>query len=310
LEFIGEYMYKILANDGMDQGAIDELIQSGYEVENHFYEGDALVQKIKEIDCIVIRSATKIRKPLIDEAVKAGKLKLIIRAGVGIDNIDHVYAKEQGLSVRNTPNSSSDAVAELTIGHMFSLARHLYISNVTMREGKWNKKQYEGIELAGKTLGLIGFGRIAKSVAKKAMALGMKVIYTDLYGPVKEDLGCLYFEKERLLASSDFISLHIPFSKELGATIGEKEFNMMKKGMYLINAARGGVVDEEALLVALDKGIVKKAALDVFMDEPTKNERIYTHESISLSPHIGASTIEAQERIGLETVEVIKESLN
>ncbi|MBU1020336.1 MAG: D-2-hydroxyacid dehydrogenase [Firmicutes bacterium] len=303
-------MYKILANDGMDQGAIDELIQSGYEVENHFYEGDALVQKIKEIDCIVIRSATKIRKPLIDEAVKAGKLKLIIRAGVGIDNIDHVYAKEQGLSVRNTPNSSSDAVAELTIGHMFSLARHLYISNVTMREGKWNKKQYEGIELAGKTLGLIGFGRIAKSVAKKAMALGMKVIYTDLYGPVKEDLGCLYFEKERLLASSDFISLHIPFSKELGATIGEKEFNMMKKGMYLINAARGGVVDEEALLVALDKGIVKKAALDVFMDEPTKNERIYTHESISLSPHIGASTIEAQERIGLETVEVIKESLN
>ncbi|MBN2605007.1 MAG: D-2-hydroxyacid dehydrogenase [Bacilli bacterium] len=303
-------MYKILANDGMDQGAIEELQQAGYEVENHFYEGDALVQKIKEIDCIVIRSATKIRKPLIDEAVKAGKLKLIIRAGVGIDNIDHQYAKEQGISVRNTPNSSSDAVAELTIGHMFSLARHLYISNVTMREGKWNKKQYEGIELSGKTLGLIGFGRIAKSVAKKAMALGMKVIYTDLFGPVKDDLGCKYYEKEELLRLSDFISLHIPYSKDLGPTIGEKEFNVMKKGMYLINAARGGVVDEEALLVALDNGIVKKAALDVFMEEPTKNERIYTHESISLSPHIGASTIEAQERIGLETIEVIKESLN
>lgn len=303
-------MYKILANDGMAQSAIEELVKAGYDVENHFYEGDALIQKIKEVDCIVIRSATKIREPLIDEALKTGTLKLIIRAGVGIDNIDHAYAKSKGIMVRNTPNSSSDAVAELTIGHMFSLARHLYISNVTMREGKWNKKQYQGIELAGKKLGLIGFGRIAKSVAKKAMALGMTVNYTDLFGPMEHDLGCQYLELKELLASSDFISLHIPFSKETGATIGEKEFKMMKKGMYLINAARGGVVDEEALLVALDNGIVKKAALDVFMNEPTKNERIYTHESISLSPHIGASTVEAQERIGFETIDVIKEILN
>lgn len=300
-------MYKILANDGIDKSAELKLVELGFEVDTNHYEGVELDQKIKEIDCIVIRSATKIRKPLIDEAVNGGRLKLIIRAGVGIDNIDHVYSMEQGIVVRNTPKSSSDAVAELAIAHMFALARHIYISNVTMRNGQWNKKAYAGIELSGKTLGLVGFGRIAQSVARKAMALGMKVIYNDLFGRSDSLQECTFVSKEDLLTKSDFISLHIPFSKEEGPYLGKAEFDLMKEGMYVIHTARGGVVDEKELLVALDSGKVKKAALDVYENEPTKNEGIYTHESISLTPHIGASTVEAQARIGLETIEVILE---
>lgn len=303
-------MYKILANDGIDASAAKTLEDLGYSVDTNHYDGAELDKQIQEVDCIIIRSATKIRKPLIDVALQTKKLKVIIRAGVGIDNIDHVYAKEQGINVRNTPNSSSDAVAELAIGHMFALARHIYISNVTMRQGKWNKKQYKGIELNGKTLGLVGFGRIAQSVARKAMALGMTVIYSDLQGENTTVPECQFVDKETLLQKSDFISLHIPFIKSMGAYLGKEEFDMMKKGMYVIHTARGGCINEEALLEALDSGIVTRAALDVFEDEPTKNERIYTHDSISLTPHIGASTIEAQARIGLETIEVIKESLS
>ena len=303
-------MYKILANDGIDASAERKLIALGFDVDTNHYTGSDLDNMIQKVDCIIIRSATKIREALIDTALKTRQLKLIIRAGVGIDNIDHAYAIDKGVAVRNTPNSSSDAVAELAIGHMFSLARHIYISNVTMREGKWNKKMYQGIELSGKTLGLVGFGRIARSVAKKAMALGMTVIYNDIMGASDLLPTCQYVSKETLLKESDFISLHIPFNKEVGPYLGAAEFAQMKKGMYLIHTARGGVVSEEALLSALDSGIVKKAALDVYENEPTKNERIFTHEKISLTPHIGASTIEAQSRIGLETIEVILEYLS
>jgi len=303
-------MLKILANDGIDKSAEKQLVELGYSVDTNHYQGAELEDMIQKVDCIIIRSATKIREALIDKALETNQLKLIIRAGVGIDNIDHAYAKSKGIMVHNTPNSSSDAVAELAIAHMFSLARHIYISNVTMRNGEWNKKQYKGIELNGKTLGLVGFGRIARSVAKKAMALGMNVIYTDITGESDLLKECHYVSKDDLLKQSDFISLHIPFIKENGPYLGEDEFNKMKQGMYLIHTARGGVVSEDALLKALDSGIVKRAALDVFEDEPTKNERIYSHECISLTPHIGASTIEAQARIGQETIEVIKESLS
>jgi D-3-phosphoglycerate dehydrogenase len=179
-----------------------------------------------------------------------------------------------------------------------------------MREGKWEKKQYRGIELNGKTLGLVGFGRIAKSVAKKAMALGMNVIYTDTFKDVASLEGCCYVDKETLLKESDFLSLHIPFIKEDGPFLDKEAFSMMKKGLYLVHTARGGVVDENALLDALDQGIVERAALDVFEDEPVKNMRIYTHDKISLTPHIGAATHEAQARIGLETIEVIKKHLS
>lgn len=303
-------MYKILANDGIDQNAEKILTELGYDVDTNHYQGEELEDMIQKVDCIIVRSATKIRKPLIDKALVTGKLQVIIRAGVGIDNIDYVYATQQGIPVRNTPNSSSDAVAELAIGHMFALARNIYISNVTMRKGEWNKKQYKGFELSGKTLGLVGFGRIAQSVARKAMALGMTVIYNDILGQSEILPECKEVCKDKLLQEADIISLHIPFIKDLGAYLSTEEFKKMKQGMVIINTARGGVVDEQALLNALDSGIVKLAALDVFEEEPTKDQRIYTHDRISLTPHIGASTIEAQARIGLETIEVIKEHLS
>lgn len=301
---------KILANDGMASSAAEQLTSLGHEVDLQHYDGDALIQKIQEVDCIVIRSATKIRKPLIDEALKTKQLKLIVRAGVGIDNIDHQYAQEKGIIVHNTPNSSSDAVAELALGHMFTLARHLHQANVTMREGKWNKKAYKGIELNGKTLGLIGFGRIAQSLARKAQALGMKIVYNDLTGPNDTVDHCRFVSKEELLKEADFVSLHIPFIKDLGSVINKAEFDLMKESAYLINAARGGVVNETDLIDALNNKQLAGAALDVFESEPVKDERIYQHPMISLTPHIGASTAEAQERIGQETIDVIIKTLN
>jgi D-3-phosphoglycerate dehydrogenase len=298
-------MVRILVTDGMEQAAIQELRSSGFEVVEHFYEVEELKQQIKEFDVIVVRSATKVREPIIDAALETGRLKLIIRGGVGVDNIDVDYAKRNGITVANTPNASSASVAELAIGHMFCLARFIHIANHTMRQGKWEKKHYEGIELAGKNLGLIGYGRIAKETAKRAMALGMKVVYTNRSGD-KNDPDFKYVTMDELLAKSDFISLHIPGSKDKKAVIGEAEFAKMKDGVFIVNAARGGVVCEKALLKALDSGKVAAAALDVFEEEPTKNEAIYTHPKISLTPHIGASTIEAQLRIGEEIVSIIK----
>jgi D-3-phosphoglycerate dehydrogenase len=302
-------MIRILVTDGMEKAAVQELRDSGFEVVEQFYEVEELKQQIKEFDVIVVRSATKVREPIIDAAMETGRLKLIIRGGVGVDNIDVDYAQSKGITVANTPNASSASVAELTIGHMFCLARYIHIANHTMRQGKWEKKHYEGIELAGKTLGLIGYGRIAKETAKRAMALGMKVVYTNRSGD-KNDPDFKYVTMDELLATSDFISLHIPGSKDKKAVIGEAEFAKMKDGVYIINAARGGVVCEDALLKALDSGKVAAAALDVFAEEPTKNEAIYTHPKISLTPHIGASTKEAQERIGEEIVSIIKNHFN
>lgn len=300
-------MAKILVADGMDKAGVATLKELGHTVVEEHYELEDLKEKIVDFDCIVVRSATKVREPLIDIAAESG-LKLIIRGGVGVDNIDVKYAEGKGIAVRNTPKASSASVAELAIGHMFSLARHLYISNVTMRNGEWNKKQYKGIELAGKTLGLIGSGRIGMETAKRAHALGMNVVYTNRSMRVVDETYTLV-SKEELLKQSDFISLHIPFVKEAGATIGEAEFGMMKDGVYLVNCARGGVVDEAALLKALDSGKVAAAAVDVFEAEPTKNEALYTHPKVSLTPHIGASTSEAQKRIGEEIVDIIKEVL-
>lgn len=298
-------MKRILVTDGMDKSAVQKLLDSGFEVVEQFYEPDALAEQIKNFDAVVVRSATKVRQPIIDAALETGRLKLIIRGGVGVDNIDVEYARMNGITVTNTPNASSASVAELAIGHMFCLARYIHIANHTMRQGKWNKKQYEGIELAGKTLGLIGFGRIARETAKRAHALGMKVAYTNTSGQKDGFDDYKYMPLDELLAVSDFISVHVPGSKDKKPLIGEAQFSKMKDGVFIINTSRGGVVSEEALLAALDSGKVAAAALDVFEEEPTKNERIYTHDKISLTPHIGASTIEAQERIGEEVVQII-----
>lgn len=303
-------MARILANDGMDNDAKKILIDSGHEVVDGHYDLEQLKEQIKEFDAIIIRSATKLRKEVIDKALETNKLKLIIRAGVGLDNIDVNYAMENGIAVNNTPNASSASVAELTLGHMFSIARHIHISNVTMREGKWNKKQYKGIELAGKTLGLIGFGRISKETAKKANALGMNVIYTNRSGAKEGYDDYKYVDMEDLLKESDFISLHIPFIKEVGPTLSDKEFELMKDGVYIINCARGGVVDEKALLRALDSGKVAGCGIDVFEEEPTRNKELYNHERVSLTPHIGASSKEAQQRIGKEIIDIVNKNFN
>lgn len=303
-------MARILIADGMEKSAIESLRAAGHELVEEYYEADILKEKIKEFDCIVVRSATKVRKPIIDAALETKQLKLIIRGGVGVDNIDVEYAMENGIQVRNTPLASSASVAELAIGHMFALARHIHIANVTMRQGKWDKKKYEGIELGGKTLGLIGFGRIAKETAKRAKALGMKVIYTNRSGKVEGEDDYTYMPFNELIANADFISLHIPAGPEGKAVLGKAEFEMMKDGVYIVNTARGGVVCEKALLEALDSGKVAAAAVDVFEEEPTKNEALYTHDKVSLTPHIGASTSEAQTRIGEEIVEIITHFFN
>lgn len=297
-------MKRILVTDGMEKTSIEVLRNSGYEVVEQFYEVEELKEKVKEFDALVVRSATKVRQPIIDSASDAGRLKLVIRGGVGVDNIDVEYAKSKGITVNNTPKASSASVAELAIGHMFSLARYLHIANHTMRLGQWNKKAYKGIELAGKTLGLVGFGRISREVAKRALGIGMKVIYTDIIGDVKDD-NCKFVTMDELLVASDFISIHIPGSKDKKAVIGEAEMAKMKDGAYIVNTARGGVICEEALLKALDSGKIAGAALDVFEEEPSKNEKIYTHDKISLTPHIGASSKEAQLRIGEEIVQII-----
>lgn len=298
-------MKRILITDGMDKKAVKSLIDDGFEVVEEHYEVEELKQKVKEFDAMVVRSATKVRKEILDAALETKRLKLIVRAGVGVDNIDVNYAMEHGIQVMNTPKASSASVAELAIAHMFAISRHIHISNVTMREGKWNKKQYKGIELNDKTLGLIGFGRIARETAKKAHALGMKVTYTNRSGAKEGYDEYTYMPLDDLLSNSDFISIHVPFNKETGAVLGEEEFSKMKDGVYIINTARGGVICEKALIKALDSGKVAAAAVDVFEEEPTKNEKLIKHPKVSLTPHIGASTKEAQARIGVEATKVI-----
>ena len=297
-------MIRVLVTDGMEKGAIEELKNKGFEVVEKFYEPELLGDELKNFDVIVVRSATKVRKPIIDKVVE-GKLKLIIRGGVGVDNIDVAYAEEKGIKVTNTPNASSASVAELALAHMFAVSRFVNISNVAMRKGKWDKKKYTGIEICGKTLGLIGFGRISKELAKKASALGMTVIYTDITGKAKDFDEYEYFELNGVLKKSDYVSLHIPFVKASGATIGKDQIAMMKDGAFLINCARGGVVDEAALVEALDNGKLAGAGVDVFVEEPTKNEALVNNPKVSVSPHIGAATKEAQTRIGNEIVEII-----
>lgn len=297
-------MIRILTNDGLENDAIKALEKAGIEVVNDHIEQDKLGEALKEFDAVVIRSATKLTKEVI-EAEKGGKLKLIVRAGVGVDNIDLVAAKENGITVKNTPNASSNSVAELAIAHMFAVARFVNISNVTMRNGEWNKKKYKGTEINGKTLGIVGMGRIGRSLAKKATALGMKVIYTDLFGE-QENLKYKFVSLESLLKSSDFVSLHVPYDKTKGSLIGRDELALMKDGSYLINCARGKVVEEAALLEALNSGKIAGAGIDVFEEEPTKNEELINHPNVSVTPHIGASTKEAQTRIGEEVVDTIK----
>ena len=303
-------MIKVLASDGMEKSAVATLREKGYEVTEQFYEPEELAQKVKEYDVLVVRSATKVRQPIIDAAVEGGKLKLVIRGGVGVDNIDVKYAEEKGIKVTNTPRASSASVAELTLGHMLSMCRYIGIANVTMRNGEWNKKKYEGIELNGKTLGLIGMGRIAQELAKRAVALGMKVVYNDIFEIKGLPEEYVSMSREDVLKTADFVSLHIPMPADKKPVITANELALMKPTAFILNLARGGLVCEDALCDALDNGKLAGAALDVFAEEPPKNERILNNPKISLTPHIGGSTKEAQGRIGEEIVDIIEKFFN
>jgi len=310
-------MIKILANDGIDPIGKKMLEDAGFFVDTNNIPQDELPVKLQAYDAITVRSATKVRKALIDACPD---LKLIGRGGVGVDNIDVEYAKEKGIGVYNTPASSSLSVAELVFGQLFGCVRFLPDSNRKMPvEGgtKFNdlKKAYaKGIELRGKTLGIVGFGRIGREVAKIAIGVGMDVLAYDLYpfNPEVEILlggGTAVSTKvtiaslEEVIAQSDFITLHTPFVDK--ALFGAAELAQTKKGVGLVNISRGGLIDELALIDALNSGQVSFAALDVFDNEPTPREEILKHPKISLTPHIGAATNEAQERIGVELASLI-----
>ena len=299
-------MLRILLNDGLDKKAISNLEMLGCYVDTNHYDIEDLKEKIKEVDCIVIRSATKIRRELIDEAIKGGNLKLIIRGGVGLDNIDVQYAEQNGIKVRNTPNASSSSVAEIILAHMFSLARFLNQSNITMKAGFWKKKEYVGVELEGKTLGIIGMGRIGSELAKKCISLGMKIIYFDLMDIKNIDNNYRKVEFDELLRESDFISINISGTKSI---IGSEELKKVKKGAFIINTSRGKALDEEAIITSLNDGTLGGVGLDVFLEEPSKNLELINHPKVSLTPHIGASTKEAQMKIGEEVINIIKEEM-
>lgn len=295
---------KVLITDGISPKGQEILKANGIDFHIEHYEPAELIKVIPEYDAVLVRSATKIPKEVIDAGIN---LKFIARGGTGIDNIDHQYAKSRGITVLNTPGANSASVAELVFAHLFALARFIPQANITMRKGEWNKKAYKGRELGGKTLGIIGFGVIGKLTAKIALGLGMKVIATDI-AEIKTNLDVTISTKEDVFRSSDFISLHVPkMSKPL---ITAKEIEIMKDGVYIINCARGGVIDEKDLLDALNSGKVSGAGLDVFAEEPTRNMDLVNHPKVSATPHIGASTIEAQDRIGLIIAEKLVDAFN
>ena len=298
---------RILVTDGMDKTAMAALRADGHEVVEQFYEPDELGAALREFDAVVVRSKTKVRAKHIDEA-KGGKLKLIIRGGVGVDNIDVKYAEEAGITVKNTPRASSESVAELAMAHMFSCSRYISIAGHSMREGKWEKKAYgKGIELSGKTLGIIGFGRIGQKLGAMAKAMGMTVIAFDIYHVpgIEEQLGMKYVEMDELFAQADFISLHTP-AIDGKPLICAENIAKMKDGVIFVNTSRGNNVDETALLEALNSGKVRAAGLDVYAEEPSANPALYSHPNVSCTPHIGAATVEAQKRIGMEIVDIVR----
>ena len=298
---------RILVTDGMDKSAVAQLQANGHEVVEQFYEPDQLGAALRDFDAVVVRSATKVRANHIDEA-KGSKLKLIIRGGVGVDNIDVAHAEANGMTVKNTPNASSNSVAETAMAHMFSCAHYISIAGHTMREGKWEKKAYgKGFEVSGKTLGIIGFGRIGQALCKLAKGIGMEVIAysrTRREG-IEEKFGIKYVELDELFAASDFISLHTPAVDGV-PMIRKETIEKMKDGVVIINTSRGTNIDEADLLEALNSGKVRGAGLDVYVDEPTKNQELINHPCVSCTPHIGAATKEAQKRIGAEIVEIIE----
>ena len=310
---------KVLANDGISQAGIDQLEKAGYSVSTDKVEQEKLVDHINKenVEVLLVRSATTVRKDLIDQCPP---LKLIGRGGVGMDNIDVNYARGKGIHVINTPGASSQSVAELVMGHLFSVSRSLNDSFKQMESGDFKtlKKKYgKGIELRGKTLAIVGFGRIGQNLAAYALGCGMDVIAVDMYtGPrsIELNLGngltantsiTPTNDLTSILSKADYISLHVPKQDDGTAVIGKNAINQMKDGVIIINAARGGVLDEDALLEGLNSGKIGAVGLDVYENEPNPREDLLSHEKIACTPHIGAATVEAQDRIGLELADTI-----
>ena len=308
----------ILANDGIDASGKSKLQEAGFQIDTDNVAQDKLEDALKSYDAVLVRSATQIRKEIIDACPD---LKLIGRGGVGMDNIDVEYARKVGIEVINTPAASSLSVAELVFSHLFGLVRFLPDSNRQMplvgsSDFKSLKKQYsKGIELKGKMLGIIGLGRIGQEVAGIAFGIGMKVLACDIMlnetnielqiAQQKISVPVKTVSMEQVLKESDFISMHVPFKKGEKPMIGKAEFEKMKDGVCIINCARGGCIDESSLIKALDNGKVAYAGIDVFEEEPTPKPELLKHPKVSLTPHIGASTVEAQERIGIELADKI-----
>lgn len=314
---------KVLANDGIAANGRDALVSAGHEVLEVTVAQDQLAHYIVEnnVDVLLVRSATKVRKDIIDACPN---LKMIGRGGVGMDNIDVDYARAKGINVFNTPASSSQSVAELVMAHLWGMVRFLHDSNRQMPlEGdtrfKDLKKAYgKGIELQGKTLGVVGFGRIGQALAKMALGIGMNVIMHDFnQGPralkltfangATVDFEVENLSMENLLKTSDFVSIHVSGAGE--TIIGADQLNMMKPGSFIVNTARGGTIDEVALIDALESGHLAGAALDVFVDEPTPAMQVLMNPKVSLTPHIGAATLEAQDRIAMEIADIINETV-
>ena len=312
-------MPKVLINDGIHATGLKMLQDAGFEVSTTKIEQGDLAAQLPAYDAICVRSATKVRQDLID---LCPNLKVIGRGGVGLDNIDVAHAKDKGVKVVNTPAASSRSVAELAFGHMLSLARFVYQSNRSMPEDGDNnfkglKKAYaKGFELEGKKLGVIGFGRIGQATAKIGLGMGMEILAVDPYISeadisIGNDLATVNVktvDMDRMLQEADVITLHIPFT---GApALSTAEFDKMKDGVYIVNCARGGTIDEDALLVALENGKVAAAGLDVFENEPNPRTDLLLHPRVSLTPHIGASTGEAQEKIGIELAQQLIDILS
>ena len=292
---------KILVTDGMDAGAVAKLRRDGHEVVEQFYEPGDLGAALRDFDAVIIRSATKIKEPQID-AAKGSRLKLIVRAGVGVDNIAVKHAEEAGIQVKNTPKASSNAVAELALALLFACARNISIAGHTMRENKWEKKAYsKGFELAGKTMGVLGYGRIGRMVGEKGRALGMEVV-TAVHRNRPEGVDIVSMDE--LLAKSDVIVLCAPGGDK--PLVSAESIAKMKDGVVIVNVSRGSNVDEAALLEALNSGKVRAAGLDVWLSEKDPNWALAQHPSVSCTPHIGAGTGEAQKRIGAELVDIIE----
>lgn len=311
---------KVLANDGISNEGKKALEIAGFTVITDKVDQNDLIDyvNINKVEIILVRSATTVRKEVIDACPS---IRLVGRGGVGMDNIDVVYAREKGITVINTPAASSQSVAELVMGYLFTGARSLHHSFKNMENDDFNtlKKRYaKGTELRGKTLLIIGFGRIGQALAAYALGAGMKVVATNL---VEETVAISLGELQHIgevtipihattdmheyLPIADYISLHVPKQANGEAVIGANEFKLMKQGVAIINASRGGVVDENALLAALDSGKVNFAGLDVFENEPNPNKALLSHDKIATTPHVGAATLEAQDRIGLELAELI-----